>query len=99
MTQEADNLTCLERDLRFILSHLQVIEGNFEAADELSRATHHALVILEVVRLDYRPDSGSEEEFEMSAPCGPEVADQADAALLGARTAGRNTELVSGPVV
>jgi cob(I)alamin adenosyltransferase len=99
MTAEADNLTRLERDLRFILRHLQAVEGNFETVDELSRAAHNALDTLEEMRLDSQPASDPEAEFTVPVPREPEAADLADAALLVARTVGRGAERVRGFVI
>jgi hypothetical protein len=68
MTNAADkNMTCLERNLRFIVRHLQTVEGNFDTVDELSMAAHSTLRLLEEIRLNAQSVSDSEEEFTVPA--------------------------------
>lgn len=82
MPNAADHTTRLESDLRFILRHLQTVEGNFETVDELSMATHSALRTLDEMKLEAQPASDPEVEFEASAPRELEAADLAEAALF-----------------
>jgi hypothetical protein len=85
MTNAVSHLNRLEHDLRFILRHLQIVEGNFETVDELSVAAHSALCTLDEIKLDAQLASDPETEFEVPAPREREAADLADAALLAAR--------------
>ena len=66
MTNSADHLTRIERNLRFILRHLQTLEGNFEPVDELSCAAHSSLRALEEVKRGAQLTSCCEAEFEVS---------------------------------
>jgi prefoldin subunit 5 len=52
---EDKNLRTLEAELRFILRHLQTIEGNFETVDELSMSAHSALRAVEEIKLAQQP--------------------------------------------
>lgn len=84
MPNATDHTARLERDLRFILRHLQTVEGNFETVDELSMAAHSALRTLGEMRLDAQP-SNPEAMLEVPAPREPGAADIADTALLVAQ--------------
>ena len=86
ITNASDHIARLGRDLRFILRHLQLVEGNFETVDELSRAAHHAHVSLEEVRLEEQFANDPEAEFTDPAQREPKAAKLTDTALLVTRT-------------
>jgi hypothetical protein len=80
MSNAADYMTRLERNLRFILSHPLTVEGKFATVDELNTTVHSALRSLEQMKLDTQSASGPEPGFEVLASHGPKAADLADAA-------------------
>jgi hypothetical protein len=95
----ADNITRLERDLRFILCYLQTVDGNFDTVDGFSLMAYPAPASLKEMRLEAQLASELGAEFIVPINRKPESADLANAALLVARIEGRHVERVRGFVV
>lgn len=96
MLNATDHTNRLERNIRFILRHLQTVEGNFETVDELSMAAHAALRTLDEMRWDAQPASDPDAEFKSPAPREFSATDLAAATLL---VAPRKAERVRGSVI
>ena len=86
MTNASDHIVRLGRAPRFVLRHLQIVEGNFETVDELSRAAHHAHDSLEEIRLKEQFANNPEAEFTDPAQREPKAAELTDTTLLVTRT-------------